>query len=1854
MNKTIMIALALALVMSVGMVSAQHTPNATLTPLWSPASTNVDYTVEMCNQAGPDGIWRVELVKNNLYTNFDCADLAGWSKSVISFYDPELGAVTEMCQYNSLDPNNNLEPGECKEFDFSATTPVNENCNLLWKFRTTDEESQYGGVWETVRNETGVDSTKPEFVKTVTGPQALNGDINTACPNGPADSEYCHVTDATVIEVNVTDPGAEQCGENEVIPSGLDHCDVQVLVDGSVDSNYSMTIYDNDNNDLDDSDNDITFDVQFAENTEHQLQFTCYDVAGNKVQDSEDFRVDMEAPKTTIDLQAGQEYYTNGTSNWLDTNSAISLSVTDEPTEKGGICAIGTEETFYQDHYFPQDTTYTFGDSQFSAWDFCRDACDDFPASSYKDEGWLTYEGGDINPGDESCHVIEYYSVDKFGHKENVQHECYFVDKTPPEMTKVVGAPKVPLADYSLEGRTTPLTQDELDNNWTADRTFPTGGVTSVAFDGRNDVADIGIISDDVSTASGTFYRTEGIQTKNLQDFGDAVQVDLYVDSDWADKAVRAGFWVAGYDNADALQSYGIIEFTNVEELSSGDSPYTYNFNGWRVWDNSGYWTDVNMSFSYDQWYTLEIVLDAANQQFLYYINGKLIGTGTAPSSEYIGKLWLNQYNYGLDTFPTLSTENYDAHWSNVGMVKDWYVKTSTDIDLSCVDPEPHPSGNEVIHWTTYRSEDGETWTEEDSDDYQGQHTTVNFEQTSLHKLEWYCTDAVHKTSETDVEYFKVDDEPPVITKDVEGVYSGDCPPDNGNMTAECYLKGTDANVTVSVADTQAIHMVDDVTCDYSVEWNNGVLKSGSFGEEGMVFSWDEDSEHILSINCSDALGNEATDVERFLVDILPPVTTKTYGLPSVVDDGYRWITSATPINFTAEDAKVGVKNITYRVTNVGDDKCVETCRYKGSGDWTTVEDNKTTFTIPDESCHYIEFFATDKFGNEETLNSQCVMVDNSAPNMTKVIGEPHVIKDGKDYITQDTPISLVCNDVMPHPVGRETFEFRYRTAKTCDELGEMTGEDGGWTAWQTPDGDFRFPEDSCHELEYRCVDGLGNAADIESEIDVVDSQAPVITAEVKGPEATCLPKAESCVGWDCLAQDHKDFEATVRFGQLNTPTNGGWELAIKEPDASQEVDGQYGWTSGQEVPFELSYDSDTGDVVLTVGEGEAAKSISYTYDAQKAFEYIDIVAKGKTAGALHTTVSDVMVNGLAMPDVVATDDYQGAKLFLPDTLQQDGFVMTGMVTLSWETAPTSSGAEIPGFQVFAMNTHDLTDECIVMDGVSTVLVQAYDPDPHPVGDVTCDWSYMWNNELYGPYSEDDSFEIAGWNESKHDLHVNCSDALGNEETFDHTYYVDKTPPFIWKDYELLYSNVFDEGNDSYWAKFTAVGKTISAGVDDVGPHLSGIQEVKYKVTQVADDLCKYPQQPESYMTGCDEASEGGEWTTVSPQNYDEFEFSIGEESCHMIEIMAEDNVNKCALHKQFVYVDDTAPNTAKVIAEPKSKMENGTIELGHIYYPNLTQSFCDESEENCMDVTLLTNIDLACEDPAPHPSGATAIYFMVSVDGDDVTPEYCERAEGSLTEDGYCYLEDGTNSFHFSEETWHKLTYYCEDNVGNVGVPDTEYFKVEGTAFDIELNKKWNLISVPVKLQDNSMGAVFDEQPGVSAVWTYDGSDWFVYTPDGVDNDNLDTMLPGWGYWVLTTEPSTLTIGGSLLSPQVTPPDKEIVHGWNLVGYYGVENAPLEDGVPAYMGPNLYGDGRVAWCNLATLRDNLWDMNTPSLWTYWEVDNPDQWKDLGYVNYMNPGAGYWLFFSGEQGGIYAPSTTCSALENNIPPPQLG
>ncbi len=376
-------------------------------------------------------------------------------------------------------------------------------------------------------------------------------------------------------------------------------------------------------------------------------------------------------------------------------------------------------------------------------------------------------------------------------------------------------------------------------------------------------------------------------------------------------------------------------------------------------------------------------------------------------------------------TPPTLSVQTGQLSIPDSGF--EW-IKQDTPIYLECVDEGPHPSDDVTIFWS-YTVDGGPAVT----GSYQGTYYELFFPEDSMHELEVWCKDAVEKESDHEFRTYKVDTTEPVITKTMIGNYYplDECPPVPGTAD-ECFVADNgNSGVHIEAHDEGPICAVGIDYCYYEVIWyhddTSELVDSGQFTDYADVL-FTEDSTHEIYVYCVDWLGNWVDDLEEFKVDSLPPVTVKEYGLPFIMRWAHEigwglyphWITSSTPITFTASDVKVGVDTLNYRITllDVNDSECMPTCQFEGTGDWTVIDGDHVSTSIPEESCHLIEFYSVDLLGNTEVTNRQCVFVDNTPPTGNKDVGEPSIfIGEGGDCV--ETPqVEFTASESIPEGTG--------------------------------------------------------------------------------------------------------------------------------------------------------------------------------------------------------------------------------------------------------------------------------------------------------------------------------------------------------------------------------------------------------------------------------------------------------------------------------------------------------------------------------------------------------------------------------------------------------------------------------------------------------------------------------------------------------------------------------------------------------------------------------------------------------------------------------------------------------------------
>jgi hypothetical protein len=1241
------------------------------------------------------------------------------------------------------------------------------------------------------------------------------------------------------------------------------------------------------------------------------------------------------------------------------------------------------------------------------------------------------------------------------------------------------------------------------------------------------------------------------------------------------------------------------------------------------------------------------------------------------------------------------------------------WITPDMPITFSCIDQAPHPSDNEKLCYkVSYDYPEWDYITEDycstglDDEGYCCVSATdespfkfyFNEDEDSVHNLEYYCKDAVGNEGTEHLQYYKVDSTPPKITKtmigeDHLGYRNGElnedaCPPKDEND--ECYVRDYGENgVEITAEDGGEICHVDNLECFAEVWWEyDNIENCGDVPKEDgwcriyaaffneldrLPIIFEEDSDHKVIVNCEDALGNSVEDREIFLVDSTPPVTTKTYGDPhyecdpdfqtcggrGIYDDHMYpyWITSETPITLSAEDEKVGVDKTYWRYEVVDDYWCTRPAtgciHYKGTIEMGFQAYVDEPFTLPEPSCHIIEYYSVDKLGNVELVENvespykrQCVFVDNTAPRGMKEIGEP-MVGDIVGFSSSGTGSSSY-NGVSAHLYAPLITDYPpANEGRIRIPLEGMTLDDLDTLSWEVTSGVGYAPHADVF---------LGNGETLTFEYAKVDP-------------TQCDDSADYPVG---------DFNT---FNDKGIVDNGAyaWET-IPGPCGDASFDAQHKSLSD----WKSSYGTEDIVAIEIEVDGWISESGAHISSVMLNGKEISLATYVTTETQIHLSCNDPEPHPVDRSTVhwryswwpdgfdgqaeysgwseepgettvsFSEDSWHDLEFYCTDALGNEGETDTEYFMV--DTQPPKVSKEMLGPWEGDCPPEKEGDVCYI-DGTTEIKVDVTDPIPHPVDDVTCEWGYNWNKEFHGWFEAAEiPFTVHFEEESEHILHVLCRDALGNEVRDIETFYVDKTPPGIWKEYRGPY---FSDQFDTYWAEWISSDTSVVASVTDAGPHKSGIAEVKYRTEVVADEDCRYPLQQEVIQTdyACETAEGTVDWTIVDPADYDEFVFNIPKESCHLIEIMATDEVDKCNLHKQRVFVDNKPPTPVKKVSDPKtvwdgadSNFYNEELEDKSIWIKDycrgdpLIENSCPAGE-NCIDcwkVTLDTPISMTCEDPDPHPVDHERICFNVELDGVDATDIYCDESQydGDM-ENGYCCLDHTIQDFTFLEPSEHNLKFYCEDALGNVGPIDDEKFKVDGNEFEIELNKKWNLVSVPVVLLNDDPAEVFEGLECVDTIWAYDGEEWTVFSPDDAP-DNL-RIEPGYGYWIMAKEDCTLTIGGSLLAAGRTPPSRDLVPGWNLIGYYGMEGSGCPDGIcTEYNGPA--GNGDEAYCSLYSLVNTNAMIPTKrwsSVYGYWETASP-QFDGYGMCDKMDPGAGYWIHMPTDlEEYYYAPSTGC-------------
>ncbi len=1830
------------LCMCSALVFAEHDSSAELQPEWSSAGQTMDYTVTFYNNVtSPDDIGEVRIYKNENYENFVCEPESGWSLNYINT------SIFEACLY--VRSPDIIVPGGSETFEFSAMTSVDpiDTCSLVWQFETRDVTWPYQGAIKYLSDTTSIDSKPPNITKTVGVPQFG------PCP--PGDGEECWVTQSTNIIVQVTDdyPDTECEG-------GIDYCTYKIYLDDNPIPIFEHTF------DPAEPEMNIGWVVNFTEDSKHTLEIFCIDMAGNNVTDVEVFRVDDTPPETNKHF-IGPQKNESGI-EWIDGVTTVELtSVDPDPTNES--CNISVDKTLYlnvlaRDIDDPEelscwepdrfcgerviqrpdtecvmriqvicDETFDRDDPR---WFTCvEEGIDDVCATGQ--HVWRVYNGTPIEKDQESCHILFYYSIDKLGNTEDINVNCFFVDKKPPIVDKDDGEAIPDRGEPMFETADNPngtfhwiTTKMPIVFTCTDQDPHPSGNET-LCFKVSYDYPDWGYITDSYCGGDLTpdgyccvpagpedpyefYFKEESMH--NLEYYcvdavnkSSDVEIQYYKVDDTPPHLIRK--WIEGPyygvsgdcppdDSTDVCHIDGVSEI-HIEAEDGGDicaagvdrCYWWYYVNGTRYPPEGS---------SYD---SFPIIFPEECEHELYI-----------RCIDRLGNYDDDVEIFYVDKTPPETNKTYAGPQYPAEGYPKW-INTETEILLNARDDAgPHDSGIKETRYRVTQVDEMNCWDQSYCEMYaqgSGEFAVYSGEfsapQQSCHLIEYYSVDNVNKTESVKKQCVFVDDTAPDSNKIVgepsiligEG---GDCPGCDGGYDGHV---PTGSGATVSP---------DTITA---------TLNPGESVEEHKIITTDEvpigKLDVLFLFDLTGSMRDELEEAKASSIDIMNNISSRindsAFGSGSFMDypESYSYCGYSSTYGYDGDYPYNLDQNVTTNTSKVS--SAINSLSLGNGMDGPESYARalyESQFAGWREGARKVVIIFEDNVPHDCNLGTYACSGYYSGTNTTGVDpGADATAGTSDDLPWADVVADLKAAGISVVVVNSDSDESYYPGYYSCPEVWQYaTNETGG------------------------IYSILGSTDDLPAEI---VASVENITATISELTLKPTPGFEGWFAWTPDAYYDVEGGETVEFNVTVTVpagTEGGVynlylmvmgdgsimaveNVTITVPCANctSEVD----WWVGRNTPIELSC-NDT--LPHPVGYEEVCFRISYDYPE---WSY------NKTPAYCEEYGDYMNDEGYCCADAEAGSPF--VFYFLEETMHNlefyciDGLGNMGEEDIEYfkvDTVPptttkTHHGAYYVDSETNAtyidtnswINLTAVDGGGICATGVKDIywqnIVYEEEDEWYCQSPENCaDWnSTVLNPEDWNTYDG----SIYKEEESCHIFAYYAEDGLGNEEDIQwQCFFVDKKPPVTNK----WYAGPFFEENGTEWITNET---EVWLSAYDQEPHPSGVNKTYYRDVYLdKEDDWHYCY---SNCTGWNEDIRFGLPTAPEPYNpsssagwtpWDGAPFHKEDESCHIIEYYSFDNVKKLEeLNWQCVFVDNTVPVPNKTVGKPSTYCEGDE---------------CDVWEWK---ITTMTPITLSCDDMGPHPSDHSMVHWRIWWDGSDNWTEWYNATEGT--------------QIYFGEECLHQLEFYCTDAVGHESERDLEWIKVEGTSFEIQLNKKWNLISVPFVMLDDSIDEVFaDIADKVESVWTYDAEtgNWTIYTP-GPAPDSLTKMKPGWGYWVKTTDDVNLSIGGSLFSPATTPASKKIVKGWNLVGYWGTE------GMPGYYGPA--GNGLPAYCEFYSLGEDILDKGFASLSSYWEPYNGNpayaphyQWILFGDWNpQMDPGAGYWLHTNQE--GEFVLPTTC-------------
>ncbi len=163
-----------------------------------------------------------------------------------------------------------------------------------------------------------------------------------------------------------------------------------------------------------------------------------------------------------------------------------------------------------------------------------------------------------------------------------------------------------------------------------------------------------------------------------------------------------------------------------------------------------------------------------------------------------------------------------------------------------------------------------------------------------------------------------------------------------------------------------------------------------------------------------------------------------------------------------------------------------------------------------------------------------------------------------------------------------------------------------------------------------------------------------------------------------------------------------------------------------------------------------------------------------------------------------------------------------------------------------------------------------------------------------------------------------------------------------------------------------------------------------------------------------------------------------------------------------------------------------------------------------------------------------------------------------------------------------------------------------QNSVFTIRLQQGWNLISIPINIENTNLDAFLDKISGkYESIWSWDTqNEWkkHIYNAPSWLND-LKTIQPGKGYWIKMFNQANIDISGQ----EINNKSIQLYKGWNLIGFNSLTQMTVNN----------------ALLSITGYYNSIWGYDPQiSDWKKLIVGAPNQVNNLSI---LKPGEGYWI-----------------------------